>query len=93
MILNPLIAISPVDGRYRKQTHELASFFSEASLIRYRVLVEIEYFIELSKLNLKGFNPLSDSQIISLRDIYERFDEIKCIKNKGDGETTTMMLK
>ncbi len=89
MILNPLIAISPVDGRYRKQTHELASFFSEAALIRYRVLVEIEYFIELSKLNLKGFEELTDSQIISLRDIYERFDEDKDALRIKEIEQTT----
>ncbi|MFN5704646.1 MAG: adenylosuccinate lyase, partial [bacterium] len=89
MILNPLIAISPVDGRYRKQTHELASFFSEAALIRYRVLVEIEYFIELSKLNLKGFEALTDSQIISLRDIYERFDEDKDALRIKEIEQTT----
>lgn len=89
MILNPLIAISPVDGRYRKQTNELASFFSEAALIRYRVLVEIEYFIELSKLNLKGFNALSDQQVIALRDIYERFDEEKDASRIKEIEQTT----
>ncbi len=89
MILNPLIAISPVDGRYRKQTHELASFFSEAALIRYRVLVEIEYFIELSKLNLKGFEPLTEAQIISLRYIYERFDEEKDALRIKEIEQTT----
>lgn len=89
MILNPLIAISPVDGRYRKQTNELASFFSEAALIRYRVLVEIEYFIELSKLNLKGFAPLTDKQVISLRDIYERFDDEKDALRIKEIEQTT----
>lgn len=89
MILNPLIAISPVDGRYRKQTNELASFFSEAALIKYRVLVEIEYFIELSKLNLKGFNALSEEQIIALRDIYERFDDEKDASRIKEIEQTT----
>lgn len=89
MILNPLIAISPVDGRYRKQTHELASFFSEAALIRYRLLVEVEYFIELSKLQLKGFEPLTDLQIVSLRDIYERFDDDKDALRIKEIEQTT----
>ena len=89
MILNPLIAISPVDGRYRKQTHELASFFSEAALIRYRLLVEVEYFIELSKLKLKGFEALTEQQIVSLRDIYERFDEEKDALRIKEIEQTT----
>ena len=47
MTLSPLTAISPIDGRYRKTTHELASFFSEFALIKFRVYVEIEYCIAL----------------------------------------------
>ena len=52
MNLNALTAISPVDGRYRKSGKELASYFSEYALIRYRVRVEIEYFIALCELPL-----------------------------------------
>jgi adenylosuccinate lyase len=52
MSLSPLSAISPVDGRYHQQTADLSAYFSEAALIKYRVLVEIEYFIALAELPL-----------------------------------------
>ena len=51
--LNELTAISPIDGRYRKKVEELSKYFSEAALFKYRVLVEIEYLIELY--NLRRF--------------------------------------
>ncbi len=89
MILNPLLAISPIDGRYRKQTHDLATYFSEAALIKYRVLVEVEYFIELSKLGLKGFSPLSTEQVNKLREIYERFNEERDAARVKEIEQTT----
>jgi adenylosuccinate lyase len=77
MILNPLNAISPIDGRYRRSTNVLAPFFSESALIKYRVLVEVEYFIALSKLGLKGFEGLSAAEETELRNIYECFNEDK----------------
>lgn len=89
MILNPLLAISPIDGRYRKQTHELSTFFSESALIKYRILIEVEYFIELSKLGLNGFPKLSDDQIVQLRDIYERFNEDRDANRVKEIEQTT----
>lgn len=89
MILHPLNAISPIDGRYRKSTHDLASFFSEGALIKYRVLVEIEYFIALSYENLQGFDALTTTQIAALRDIYERFDEEKDAQKIKDIEQVT----
>ena len=52
MLLNKLTAISPVDGRYRNQTEKLADYFSEYALIRYRIRVEVEYFIALCELPL-----------------------------------------
>ncbi len=73
MQLNELNAISPIDGRYRNKTLSLAPFFSEEALIKYRVLVEIEYFIALCELplpQLKGINP---SVFVSLREIYKDF--------------------
>src|ERR1700754_4301657 len=70
MQLQPLTAISPLDGRYRKQLEELAPYFSEFALIRYRVLVEIEYFIALSE--QKVFT-LSKTQVPALRKIYQDF--------------------
>ena len=72
MKLTELSAISPVDGRYRKKVEELAPFFSEFGLIRYRVFIEIEYFIELCQLRveeLSGVNPevLVLSLVMTLR--------------------------
>jgi adenylosuccinate lyase len=52
MSLSELTAISPIDGRYRNKVKELASYFSEEALIKYRVLVEIEYFISLCEIPL-----------------------------------------
>ena len=74
MSLTPLQAISPVDGRYRRQTERLADYFSEAALIRYRVRVEVEYFIALCRLplpQLAGFDPRHFDR---LRELYTRFD-------------------
>jgi adenylosuccinate lyase len=71
--LNELNAISPIDGRYRNKTLSLAPFFSEEALIKYRVLVEIEYFIALCEVplpQLKGVNP---DIFESLRNIYKNF--------------------
>lgn len=89
MILNPLNAISPIDGRYRRSTNVLAPFFSESALIKYRVMVEVEYFIALSKVGLKGFNALSATEETELRNIYECFNEEKDAQRIKDIEQTT----
>lgn len=70
MTLQPLTAISPLDGRYRKQLEELSAYFSEFALIRYRVLVEIEYFIALAE--QKVFT-LPKTKVPALRKIYQDF--------------------
>ena len=75
MILNPLTAISPVDGRYHKQVTELSSYFSEYALIYYRVMVEVEYFIALCDLPLPQLKDLDKSFYPQLRDIYKNFNE------------------
>lgn len=75
MILNQLSAISPVDGRYYKQVAELSSYFSEYALIRYRVLVEVEYFISLCELPLPQLAEFNDKLYPELRKIYESFTE------------------
>ncbi|OQA00826.1 MAG: Adenylosuccinate lyase [Bacteroidetes bacterium ADurb.Bin408] len=75
MSLTPLTAISPVDGRYNKATAELQPFFSEYALIRYRVFVEIEYFIALCRLPLPGFIPPDKNTIERIREIYADFSE------------------
>ncbi|MGF1585444.1 MAG: adenylosuccinate lyase [Bacteroidales bacterium] len=73
MNLNKLTALSPVDGRYRQQVDELAVFFSEYALIKYRVFVEIEYFIALSEIPLSGLNSLEKGRLEDLRNIYNNF--------------------
>ncbi|MDY6248051.1 MAG: lyase family protein, partial [Prevotella sp.] len=75
MKLQELTAISPVDGRYRGKTENLADYFSEFALIRYRIRVEIEYFIALCELPLSQLADFDHSLFPSLRKIYEDFDE------------------
>lgn len=75
MILNPLTAISPIDGRYHKQVTELSSYFSEYALIYYRIRVEVEYFIALCDLPLPQLKDIDKSFYPQLRDIYKDFNE------------------
>ena len=75
MNLDVLTAISPIDGRYRSKTEALADYFSEYALIRYRIRVEIEYFITLCELPLPQLKPFDHSLFPRLRDIYLKFDE------------------
>lgn len=75
MELQELTAISPVDGRYRGKTEKLAVYFSEFALIRYRIRVEIEYFIALCELPLPQLADFDKSLYPKLRGIYENFDE------------------
>ena len=84
MKLNTLNAISPVDGRYRGKTKNLSPFFSEEALIKYRVRVEIEYFIALCELplpQLKSFNP---SLFEELRSIYHAFARIQSLVDRDE---------
>ena len=75
MQLNQLTAISPIDGRYRKQVESLAPYFSEFGLIKYRVHIEIEYFIALCEIPLPQLENINKSLFTSLRDIYVNFSE------------------
>jgi len=70
MELSPLSAISPIDGRYRNKTEELADYFSEYALFKYRVKVEIEYFIALCDLPLPGLEDFDSANFETLRNIY-----------------------
>ncbi len=72
--LNPLTAISPIDGRYRNKVEALSGYFSEFALIKYRVLVEIEYFIALCELPLPQLQNFERQKYDVLRRIYEEFD-------------------
>ncbi len=75
MVLDVLTAVSPVDGRYRSKTEKLADYFSEFALIRYRVRVEIEYFISLCELPLPQLTSFDKQLFTKLRSIYEKFTE------------------
>ena len=82
MSLNKLNAISPIDGRYRNKVEKLADFFSEEALIKYRVHVEIEYFIALCEIPLPQLSSFDTSKFDALRKIYIDFstDDAKAIK-------------
>jgi len=73
MSLSALNAISPIDGRYRNKVNELAPYFSEEALIKYRVLVEIEYFIALCEIPLPQLKSVDTAIFDSLRAIYKTF--------------------
>ena len=82
MSLSALNAISPIDGRYRSKVSELAPYFSEQALIKYRVLVEIEYFIALCEIPLPQLQSVDSAIFDSLRSIYKDFssDDASAIK-------------
>ena len=75
MTLNPLTAISPIDGRYHAKTKKLAAYFSEFGLIRYRVQIEVEYFIALSQTEIPIFKNFPMNKLADLRAIYLNFTE------------------
>ncbi|MFI3319700.1 MAG: adenylosuccinate lyase [Rikenellaceae bacterium] len=88
-MLNKLTAISPVDGRYRNVTEKLGDYFSEAALIKYRIRVEVEYFISLCELPLSELSTIDKSKFADLRNLYlnfsladaERVKEIEAVTN------------
>ena len=94
--MNSLNAISPIDGRYRSKVEPLADFFSEGALIRYRVRVEIEYFIalgQLEQLPLKGLFDACPTLTEQLRDIYRSFTEEDALEVKEIEKTTNHDVK
>jgi adenylosuccinate lyase len=93
MELNTLTAISPVDGRYRKTTEELSAYFSEYGLIKYRVLIEVEYFIALCDFNLPQLKPLDAKQKDSLRKVVSGFSIEDAQKIKDTEKTTNHDVK
>lgn len=91
MNVTPLSAISPIDGRYRAQLEELAPYFSEFGLIRYRIKVEIEYFIALAAAGV--FELPSSITTAKLRTIYETFGEDQAERVKAIEKTTNHDVK
>ncbi len=93
MNLDMLTAISPIDGRYRGKTEALAGYFSEFALIRYRVRVEIEYFITLCELPLPQLATMDHGLFPRLRAIYEDFSEQDAARVKTIEQTTNHDVK
>ena len=90
---HPLNAISPIDGRYSHQTTALAPFFSESALIRYRVQVEIEYFIALCQLPLPQLVSFPAEKTESLRHLYRHFSEADALEIKETEKITNHDVK
>jgi len=93
MSLHILNAISPIDGRYRNKTVSLAPFFSEEALIKYRVRVEIEYFIALCEIPLPQLSSVDASQFEALRNIYRNFNTTNAQEIKEIEKTTNHDVK
>ena len=85
-----LFSISPVDGRYFDKTQALQKYFSEYALIKYRVFVEIEYFIALKNLGLPMLKDIPEKKITSLKEIENTFslEDVKKIKDIEKSRTT-----
>ncbi len=92
-MLNTLTAISPVDGRYRRTTEPLAAYFSEQALIRYRIRVEIEYFIALCELPLPQLAGVDRAKFPALRAIYRDFSAADAQRVKDIEATTNHDVK
>lgn len=93
MQLSELNAISPIDGRYRSKTQSLSPYFSEQALIKYRVLVEIEYFIALCELPLPQLTGVDKNLYGALREIYTSFTEEDALQIKEIEKTTNHDVK
>jgi len=88
-----LTALSPLDGRYQRQTAPLGPYFSELALMRYRVRVEVEYFIALCELGLPQLAGVSASVFPALRGLYEQFDEAAAQRIKAHEAVTNHDVK
>ena len=93
MELDVLTAISPIDGRYRGKTKALAAYFSEFALIKYRIQVEVEYFITLCELPLPQLKGIDNSVFETLRNIYRNFSEADAQRIKDIESVTNHDVK
>ena len=93
MELDILTAISPIDGRYRSKAGALASYFSEYALIKYRVQVEIEYFITLCELPLPQLDGIDHNLFETFRNIYRNFSEADAARVKEIESVTNHDVK
>ncbi|SCY12940.1 adenylosuccinate lyase [Nonlabens sp. Hel1_33_55] len=88
-----LQAISPIDGRYHSKVANLANYFSEAALIKYRVLIEVEYFIALSESGISQLQPFKEETKSLLKDLYRKFSEDDAKEIKFIEKTTNHDVK
>ena len=93
MNYTPLTAVSPIDGRYHSKTKALQPYYSEYGLIRYRVLVEVEYFIALTAIPLPSLADFPSDRIEPLRDLYRNFTEEDALWIKETEKTTNHDVK
>ncbi|HYV92107.1 MAG TPA: adenylosuccinate lyase [Chitinophagales bacterium] len=93
MTLSPLTSISPIDGRYRKHAEALDQYFSEFALMRYRIYVEVEYFIALVEQNLIQLKAFDRSKFEALRNVYRKFSEGDANQIKEIEKTTNHDVK
>ncbi len=93
MLQSSLFCVSPIDGRYAQATESLRTYFSEFGLIRYRVLVEVEYFIALSEIPLPQLASFPSAKAIALRSIYQNFSEEQAQQIKDIEKTTNHDVK
>ncbi|MFK7004633.1 adenylosuccinate lyase [Flavobacterium covae] len=93
MLLTELNAISPIDGRYRSKTVSLSPYFSEEALIKYRVLIEVEYFIALIETGLPQLKEINASIFPELRKIYQNFSTEDALWIKDTEKTTNHDVK
>ncbi len=93
MDLTQLTAISPIDGRYRNKVDELTSFYSEFALIKFRVYVEVEYFIALCKISLPQLSSLDKSTYNTIREIHRKFSFEDALRVKEIEQTTNHDVK
>eukprot|EP01136_Pigoraptor_vietnamica_P039029 Opistho-1_new@109133 len=93
MSLTPLNAVSPIDGRYRSKTKSLSNYFSEEALIKYRVLVEVEYFIALCEADLPQLKGIDKKVFEALRSLYKNFSTEDALWIKDTEMTTNHDVK
>ncbi|WP_445454763.1 adenylosuccinate lyase [Flavobacterium sp. 25HG05S-40] len=93
MSLTPLNAVSPIDGRYRIKTKSLSAYFSEEALIKYRVLIEVEYFIALCEADLPQLKGVDKASFEPLRNLYKNFSTEDALWIKETEKTTNHDVK
>ncbi len=93
MSYNALMAVSPIDGRYKRQVEDLSLYFSEYALIKYRIRVEIEYFIALCNIPLNQLEKFDSSKYETLRDIYRQFTPEDALQVKEIEKVTNHDVK